>query len=56
MNHPYQYVQENVKYSVNNHRKNVLIVAHEFFKLEIPYPLPISKDNLLEYSLIIPSP
>jgi len=34
MNHPYQYVQENVKYSVNNHRKNVLIVAHEFFKLE----------------------
>lgn len=34
MNHPYKYVQENVKYSVNNHRKNVLIVAHEFFKLE----------------------
>lgn len=34
MNHPYQYVQENVKYNVNNHRKNVLILAHEFFKLE----------------------
>ncbi len=34
MNHPYKYVQENVKYNVNNKRKNVLIVAHEFFELK----------------------
>lgn len=34
MNHPYKFVQENIKYDVNNHRKNVLIIAHEFFKLK----------------------
>lgn len=34
INHPYKYVQENVKYSINNNRKNVLIIAHEFFRLK----------------------
>lgn len=35
MNNPYQYIQDNVKYSIGNkYRKNVLIVAHEFMKKE----------------------
>ena len=34
MNHPYKYVQENVKYNINNKRKNVLVIAHEFFDIK----------------------
>ena len=35
INNPYSYVQDNIKYSLaNKYRKNMLIVAHEFFDLK----------------------
>ena len=35
INNPYSYIQDNIKYSLaNKYRKNMLIVAHEFFDLK----------------------